>query len=176
MAHFNSSEQPMDFERGFVIDLDLQTGLSKMLDTGKRISGADEPACSQIRKAYDEIMKDGNPLVYEFHSMPVPETDGDLDFRLLHRESRKSRRRILFYQRAFSHDPGHRRSLLLPERAWIYDDGKPGRRLAGAGADRRKSGLCTKKVCAPQHQRKCGRTTHHLLCLPCGRGTRLRHH
>ena len=32
MAHFNSSEQLMNFERGFVIDLDLQTGLSKMLD------------------------------------------------------------------------------------------------------------------------------------------------
>ena len=79
MAHFNSSEQLMNFERGFVIDLDLQTGLSKMLDTGKRYLGQMNGMFAD-QKAYDEIMKDGNPLVYEFHSMPVPETDGDLAF------------------------------------------------------------------------------------------------
>ena len=74
MAHFNSSEQPMDFERGFVIDLDLQTGLSKMLDTGKRYLGQMNGMFAD-QKAYDEIMKNGDPLVYEFHSMPVPGTE-----------------------------------------------------------------------------------------------------
>ena len=39
MAHFNNSEKPMDFDRGFVIDFDLETGLSKALDTCKRFLG-----------------------------------------------------------------------------------------------------------------------------------------
>ena len=79
MAHFNSSEQLMNFERGFVIDLDLQTGLSKMLDTGKRYLGQMNGMFAD-QKAYDEIMKNGDPLVYEFHSIPAPETDGDFAF------------------------------------------------------------------------------------------------
>ena len=35
MADFNA-DKPFDFERGFTIDFDMQTGLSSMLDTGKR--------------------------------------------------------------------------------------------------------------------------------------------
>ena len=79
MAHFHCSDQPMDFERGFVIDLDPETGLSRMFDTGKR-------RLSQMKgmfadpKAYEEKRKEGDPVVYEFHSIPVPETAGDLAF------------------------------------------------------------------------------------------------
>ena len=79
MAHFNSSEKPMDFDRGFVIDFDLETGLSKALDTGKRYLGQMNGMFAD-QKAYDEIMKNGDPLVYEFHSIPAPETDGDFAF------------------------------------------------------------------------------------------------
>ena len=79
MAHFNESEKQMDFDRGFVIDFNLETGLSKMLDTGKRYLGQMNGMFAD-QKAYEEKLKEGDPLVYEFHSMPAPETDGDFAF------------------------------------------------------------------------------------------------
>lgn len=69
----------MDFERGFVIDLNPKTGLSEMLATGKRrLSQMNGMFADQ--QAYEEMQKQGDPVVYEFHSMPVPETPGDLAF------------------------------------------------------------------------------------------------
>ena len=62
MAHFNDSEKAMDFERGFVIDFDLQTGLSKTLDTGKRYLGQMKGMFAD-QKAYEEKLKEGDPLV-----------------------------------------------------------------------------------------------------------------
>ena len=79
MAHFNASSSPLDFIRGCTVDFDLTTGLSKTVDTGKRY-------LSQMKgmfhdsAAYDALMKDGDPLVYEFHGLPLPETDGDFSF------------------------------------------------------------------------------------------------
>jgi len=80
MASYNISDKALDFERGCIVDLDLETGLSMKLDTGKRM-------LSQMKgmfaddKAFDEIIeKKGDQLVYEFHSMPVPDHAGDLAF------------------------------------------------------------------------------------------------
>ncbi len=80
MADFNASSSKLDFDRGFTIDFDLNTGLSKMMDTGKRY-------LSQMKgmfaddAAFEAACADGkDPLVYEFHSMPVPEHEGDLAF------------------------------------------------------------------------------------------------
>ena len=69
----------MDFNKGCTIDFDLGTGLSKTVETGKRY-------LSQMRgmfaddAAYEAALATGDQLVYEFHGLPVPETDGDLAF------------------------------------------------------------------------------------------------
>lgn len=78
MGGFNSSNG-MDFQRGFTMDFDKETGLSKMLPTGKRyLSQMNGMFADQA--ALEAILKDGDKLVYEFHSMPVPEHAGDLAF------------------------------------------------------------------------------------------------
>ena len=79
MASFNASANPLDFLRGCVIDFDLQTGLSETVDTGKRY-------LSQMRgmfhdpAAYEEALKKGDPMIYEFHGLPLPQSAGDLSF------------------------------------------------------------------------------------------------
>lgn len=78
MASFNSSNK-MDFVRGCTIDFDPKTGLSKMVETGKRY-------LSQMRgmfaddEAFDKLMEEGDRMVYEFHGLPIPEQEGDLSF------------------------------------------------------------------------------------------------
>ncbi len=49
MADFNA-DKPFDFERGFTIDFDMQTGLSSMLDTGKRYLSQMKKECLRIKK------------------------------------------------------------------------------------------------------------------------------
>jgi glucose-6-phosphate isomerase len=79
MASFNASENPFDFERGFLIDFNLKTGASEKKATTKR-------KLSQMKgmfaddAAYEEMLKQGDPVVYEFHEMGVPEHAGDLAF------------------------------------------------------------------------------------------------
>lgn len=79
MASFNASKEALDFLRGCVIDFDPKTGLSKTVETGKRYLSQMKGMYAD-KAAYDRLMRGGDPLVYEFHSMPVPETDGDLAF------------------------------------------------------------------------------------------------
>lgn len=76
---FNVSDKALDFLRGFTVDFDLQTGLSKKVETGKRY-------LSQMKgmfaddAAYEAELKKDDVMVYEFHGMPVPEHPGDLAF------------------------------------------------------------------------------------------------
>lgn len=79
MASFNASEFPMDFLRGCVIDFDQQTGLSKTVDTGKRYLSQMKGMFAD-EKALEEALKAGDPMVYEFHGLDVPQTAGDLNF------------------------------------------------------------------------------------------------
>lgn len=80
MAGFNVSDQPLDFLRGCTVDFDLNTGLSRTVETGKRYLSqmkgmfADEEA---LRK---KIEAEGDSLIYEFHGLPLPETPGDFAF------------------------------------------------------------------------------------------------
>lgn len=80
MASFNASKDPLDFIRGCTIDFDINTGLSKKMETGKKhlsqMKGmfADEAALEK------KIEEEGDSLIYEFHSSPVPETPGDFAF------------------------------------------------------------------------------------------------
>lgn len=79
MGGFNISSQSMDFMRGCVLDFDLITGLSRTVPTGKR-------TLSQMRGMYadaqavDDMLKDGDPVVYEYHILDIPATQGDLSF------------------------------------------------------------------------------------------------
>lgn len=79
MRNFNSENKLFDFARGFTVDFDLATGLSQSVAAGKRY-------LSQMRgmfadqEAYEAALRREDRLVYEFHSLPVPETDGDLAF------------------------------------------------------------------------------------------------
>ncbi len=79
MAGFNVSKEALDFLRGCVIDFDLETGLSKTLDTGKRYL-SQMKGMFHDEAAYEAALKAGDPMVYEFHGMPVPEDAGDLAF------------------------------------------------------------------------------------------------
>ena len=76
---FNPSSQPMDFLKGFTIPFDLKTGMSPDKETGKRHL-SDMRGMYSDAKAEAEAIASGDPLVYEFHSMPAPETSGDFAF------------------------------------------------------------------------------------------------
>lgn len=68
-----------DWDRGFSVDFDLNTGFSRAADTTKR-------SLSQLknmfydRKAADKILESGDPLIYEFYELGAPERPGDLAF------------------------------------------------------------------------------------------------
>jgi len=68
-----------DWNKGFVIDFDLETGRSKNATTIKR-------TLSQVKnffiepEAADEILREEDPLVYEYHDLGCPEREGDLTF------------------------------------------------------------------------------------------------
>lgn len=79
MAGFHISEQALDFLRGCTIDFNPNTGLSETVETGKR-------RLSQMRgmfadeAALEAKIAENDDIIYEFHGLPVPETDGDLAF------------------------------------------------------------------------------------------------
>lgn len=68
-----------DWERGFVLDLDLISGLSRQADTTKR-------RLSQMKgmfydqTAYEQMLEQDDPLVYEFYELGCPERPGELAF------------------------------------------------------------------------------------------------
>ena len=77
MSGVNNS--PHDWKRGFTIDFSLIDGLSnKGVSTKRRLS--------QMRgmyhddAAFEAMLKNGDPLVYEFYEMGAPEEPGDLAF------------------------------------------------------------------------------------------------
>ncbi len=65
------------WEKGFVLDFGLNTGLSETAKPTKRM-------LSQMRgmfadsAAYDELLTKGDPVVYEFFELGAPENAGDL--------------------------------------------------------------------------------------------------
>ena len=75
MAGFNISDKQLDFLRGCVIDFDMKSGLSETLDTEKRYLSQMKGMFSDSA-AFESAVQNGNPMVYEFHSLDV----GDLAF------------------------------------------------------------------------------------------------
>ena len=84
MADFHASETALDFDRGFTIDFDLKTGLSSMLDTGKRRL-SDMRGMYADTTAYDAMLRQDDTLVYEFHSMPITRACRRSGVRVQHR-------------------------------------------------------------------------------------------
>ena len=76
---FNPSDLKFDFEKGFTMAFDLKTGLSPDRDTGKRYL-SEMKGMFADSAAEEKMIAEGNPMVYEFHGMPVPEHPGDLAF------------------------------------------------------------------------------------------------
>ena len=80
MSGKNPNTDKFNWLQGFIIDFDLKTGLSK--------SGAESSKryVSSMRGMYadeaatEEMIKNGDPLVYEFYEMGAPEKDSDLAF------------------------------------------------------------------------------------------------
>ena len=68
-----------DWEKGFTVDFDLVTGLSKTAKSSRR-------TVSSMRGMYaddaatERMIEEGDPLVYEFYELGAPETPGDLAF------------------------------------------------------------------------------------------------
>ena len=80
MADFNPSTIPFDHEKGFTVDFDLKTGMSSMMETGKRrLSYMKGMFCDEAAFA-KKLETEGDTLVYEFHSATMPETAGDLAY------------------------------------------------------------------------------------------------
>lgn len=79
MAGFNISDKQLDFLCGCVIDFDMKSGLSETLDTEKRYLSQMKGMFSDSA-AFESAVQNGNPMVYEFHSLDVGESSGDLAF------------------------------------------------------------------------------------------------
>lgn len=80
MAGFNVSDQPLDFLRGCTVDFDLNTGLSKTVETGKRYLSQMRGMFADEKALEKKISEEGDSLIYEFHGLPLPETPGDFAF------------------------------------------------------------------------------------------------
>lgn len=76
---FNPSDISLDFLRGFTMNFDLRTGQSSDLSMEKR-RVSDLSGMFLDEEAEQNLIENGNPLVYEFHSMTPPGSAGVLAF------------------------------------------------------------------------------------------------
>jgi glucose-6-phosphate isomerase len=68
-----------NWNKGFVIDFDLTTGLSKKGQSTKRML-SDMRGMYADEMAESNLIESDNPLVYEFYELGAPEKEGDLAF------------------------------------------------------------------------------------------------
>jgi len=68
-----------NFTKSFAVDFSLVTGLSKTAESSRRyLSGVANMFSDQA--AANELLKEGDPLVYEFYELGAPEDAGDIAF------------------------------------------------------------------------------------------------
>ena len=68
-----------NWDQGFLVDFDLQSGRSDTAKTTKRtLSQMKEMFCD--REAAEKLLETEDPLIYEFHELGCPERAGDLAF------------------------------------------------------------------------------------------------
>ena len=71
--------EKFNWEKGFIVDFNLMTGLSETAESSKR-------TVSSMRGMYaddsatEKLIAVGDPLVYEFYELGAPDTQGDLAF------------------------------------------------------------------------------------------------
>ena len=68
-----------NWEQGFTIDFDLNTGMSAKKETTKRYL-SNMKGMFADDEAMEKALAKGDPVVYEFHEMEAPENQGDLAF------------------------------------------------------------------------------------------------
>lgn len=68
-----------NFDTSFLVDFDVKTGLSKTAETTKRYLSQMKDMFLDNEKA-EEILKENDPLIYEFYELGCPERAGDLAF------------------------------------------------------------------------------------------------
>jgi len=66
-----------DFEKGFTLDFDLTTGLSNGLASLKR-NASNMKGMYLDSEAENQLIENGDPLMYEFHEYGVPSEPGDI--------------------------------------------------------------------------------------------------
>ena len=68
-----------NWDQGFLVDFDLQSGRSDNAKTTKRtLSQMKKMFCD--REAAEKLLETEDPLIYEFHELGCPERAGDLAF------------------------------------------------------------------------------------------------
>ena len=68
-----------DWNKGFVVDFDLETGRSAKAEPIKRTLSQMKDFFMEPEVA-EEILKEEDPLIYEYHDLGGPDREGDLAF------------------------------------------------------------------------------------------------
>lgn len=76
----NSNADKFNWVQGFTIDFDMVTGLSKSSAESSKRQLSQMHGMYADEAAFDELVKKGDPLVYEFYELGAPEAAGDLAF------------------------------------------------------------------------------------------------
>ena len=71
--------QNYDWDHGFTIDFDLDTGRSTQSEPTKRYLSQMAPMFAD-QEAVAKILEHDDPLIYEFHELGFPEREGDIAF------------------------------------------------------------------------------------------------
>ena len=80
MASFNASKEPLDFLRGCVVDFDLNTGLSETVEADNRYLSQMTGMFADEAALQEKIAKEGDNIIYSFHSLDLPNDPGDFAF------------------------------------------------------------------------------------------------
>ncbi len=80
MSGVNKNGEKFNWVQGFPIDFDLKTGLSTSPAESSKRTVSSMRGMYADEAAAEEMIKNGDPLVYEFYEMGAPETDGHLAF------------------------------------------------------------------------------------------------
>ena len=114
-----------DWDRGFPVDFDLNTGRSKAAETTRRYLSQMQEMFFDA-EAVKEILKKEDPLIYEFYELGCPERQGDLAFgtTILYPGMVGDE---LYDKRSFPYPSGNIGGLLYVKRRRVYGNGKSGR-------------------------------------------------
>ncbi len=80
MSGANDNGSKFDWVKGFTIDFDLATGMSKSQAETSVRNVSDMKGMFADEMAWQEAVDNGNPKVYEFYEMGAPENDAHLAF------------------------------------------------------------------------------------------------